>query len=126
MSILKTVASLIETVVDKAIPDKGQAAELKAQLNTQLIQLGTKELESASSIIIAEAQGHSWLQRNWRPMMMVWFAGLIGAHWLGLTPDDLPEPVVLKLFDIVQLGIGGYVVGRSAEKLMKEYQRGKQ
>jgi len=124
MSILGKVSSLLETVVDKVVPDKGQAAELKAALNTQLIQLGTKELEAASSIIIAEAQGHSWLQRNWRPMTMLWFAALVGAHWLGFTPENLSEAQVIALLGIVKVGLGGYVVGRSAEKVMKEY-RGK-
>ncbi len=56
---------------------------------------------------------------------MLWFAGLVGAHWLGFTPPNLPEAVVLKLLSIVQVGVGGYVVGRSAEKVVREYNRGK-
>ena len=52
---------------------------------------------------------------------MLWFAGLVGAHWLGFTPPNLPVEVVNNLLDIVQVGVGGYVLGRSGEKMVKAY-----
>lgn len=76
-------------------------------------------IESQGRVITAEAQGESWLQRNWRPLVMLWFAILVGAHWLGFTPDNLSEPMVLALFDIVQYGLSGYIVARSAEKITR-------
>lgn len=76
-------------------------------------------IEGRSGVVKAEAGGESWLQRNWRPMLMIWFGGLVGAHWLGFTPDNLDASTVGKLLDIVQLGIGGYIIGRSAEKITK-------
>lgn len=76
-------------------------------------------LESRSNIITAEANGESWLQRNWRPLLMMWFAILVGGYWFGMTPDNLSEATVLSLFDIVQLGVGGYIAGRSAEKITR-------
>lgn len=59
----------------------------------------------------------SFLQRNWRPGLMVFFAGLIGGYWFGFTPENLSEESIQDLFELVKLGIGGYVVGRSAEKI---------
>jgi hypothetical protein len=41
---------------------------------------------------VAEAQG-SWLQRNWRSLLMVTFAGLVVAHWFGFTAQNIPESV---------------------------------
>ncbi len=76
-------------------------------------------VEGRTSAITAEVQGESWLQRSWRPLVMLWFAGLVGAHWLGLTPDTLDPGTVEGLLDIVQLGLGGYVIGRSVEKTAK-------
>lgn len=52
---------------------------------------------------------------------MVWFAALVGAHWLGFTPENLSQESVNHLLTIVQIGIGGYVLGRSGEKIMKAY-----
>jgi len=115
--------SLIGKAVDKAVPDRAEAERLKAEITLSAMAEGRAELDGAVSIITAEAGGESWLQRNWRPLLMLWFAGLVGAHWLGFTPPNLPDAVVAQLLDIVQVGVGGYVLGRSAEKVVREYKR---
>ena len=51
---------------------------------------------------------------------MLTFGGLIVARWFGLAAPNLSEAEYLKLWDIVQLGIGGYVIGRSVEKVIPE------
>jgi len=115
--IIGAVFPAIADTIDKAVPDRDEARRLKAELHQRLLTLSSEELQAARDIIVAEASGHSWLQRNWRPSLMLWFAGLVGAHWLGWTAPNLSDPVVIKLLGIVQVGIGGYVVGRSAEKI---------
>jgi hypothetical protein len=123
LDLIKTVASPILGLIDKSVEDKDQAAKLKAQINEQLLNIDTKALESQAKIITAEAQGGSFIQQNWRPITMLTFVGLIAAHWLGFTPENLSEAQVLGLLDIVQVGLGGYIVGRSGEKIMKEYKK---
>ena len=93
------------------------------KITLEAMKQDNAELNAATSIILAEANGESWLQRSWRPLMMLWFAGLVGAHWLGLTPDNLSQDTVNHLLNIVQVGIGGYVLGRSGEKIVREYKR---
>lgn len=111
-------------VIDKAVADKDMAAKLKHDLQMALYQGELAELESASKIIVAEAQGESWLQRNWRPLMMVTFGGLIVARWLGFTTDNITTELEMKLFDILQVGIGGYIVSRGVEKSLKTWKAG--
>ena len=123
-AILPAITGIIGKAIDKAVPDKDEAERLKAQITLAAMQEGRAELEGAVKIITAEAQGESWLQRNWRPLLMLWFAGLVGAHWLGYTPPNLPPEIVMSLLDIVQVGVGGSVLGRSAEKVVKEYKKG--
>jgi len=96
-------------------------ADPQAAVKLREVEAGLEKarLESRSSIITAEASGESWLQRNWRPMLMLWFAALVGGYWFGLTPDNLSQQTVIALFDIVQLGVGGYIAGRSAEKITR-------
>lgn len=122
-SFLPALTSIIGGAIDRVIPDKSEAARLKAEITLQAMKSGNAELEAATKVIMAEANGESWLQRNWRPLMMLWFAGLVGAHWLGYTPANLPESVVNNLLDIVQVGIGGYVLGRTGEKMIREYKK---
>lgn len=103
-------------VVDKAVTDKDEAARIKSQLQQQVLSGQMKELEEAAKVIVAEAQSESWLARNWRPITMIFFVGIIGAWWFGWTPPRASEALMLELFEIVKLGLGGYVVGRSVEK----------
>ncbi|MDT8895468.1 3TM-type holin [Halomonas sp. I1] len=102
--------------VEKAINDDPQAAmklrEIEADIEKALIG-------ARADVVQAEANAEGWLQRNWRPMVMLWFAALVGAHWLGFTPENLDTGTVSQLLDIVQYGLTGYVVGRSAEKITR-------
>jgi len=116
-SILGAIMGPIADVVGEFVEDKDQANQIIAGIQTKVLSLEETIIKSAASIITAEAGGASWLQRNWRPMTMLWFAGLVGAHWLGFTPENLTEAQVIGLLDIVKLGLGGYVIGRSAEKI---------
>ena len=116
---LQLITALLPTigkVVEKAIPDKDLAKRIEADLQKELIHNNHSEFNAAAKIVLAEAQG-SWLKGNWRPLTMLIFVGLICAHWLGFTPDNLSEAQVLELMDLVQIGLGGYVLGRSAEKV---------
>jgi len=103
--------------VAKAIREDPQAAIKLRQIEAQLEQT---RLEVRGQAVQAEATGESWLQRNWRPLTMVWFSALIGGYWFGFTPDNLSDEAVLSLFGLIKLGLGGYVIGRSAEKITKE------
>lgn len=108
---------VIGDLIGKLFPDPKVAAEAKLKL-FELQQAGQlKELDGAIQIITAEANG-SWLQRNWRPIMMLVFTSLIVARWFGWTAPNLSETEYKHLWDIVELGIGGYVIGRSMEKMV--------
>ena len=48
---------------------------------------------------------------------MLVFVCLIVARWLGWTADNMSEAEYLELYDLMKIGLGGYVVGRSAEKI---------
>ena len=115
-SLIGSIGGKVLDIVDDVVEDKDEANRLKFEIQRQLIENKSNELESAAKIVLAEAQG-SWLQRNWRPLLMVTFTGLIVAHWFGFTAPDIPETVQNSLLNIVMVGVGGYVVGRSGEKI---------
>lgn len=73
--------------------------------------------QAAASVIVAEAQSGYWLAAAWRPLLMVIFASLIIARWFGYMPPNMTETEVFKLYDLMELGIGGYIGGRTLEKI---------
>jgi len=117
------IIQAISSVIDKIVPDTAARDKAKAELTKMQINGDLEAVQKAAGIIIAEAQGHSWLQRNWRPLTMVTFVGLIVAKWLGFTAPGISEALEMELFAIIKIGIGGYVLGRSAEKGIKEWKK---
>lgn len=125
-ALIGPIMGLIGNVVDKAVPDRNEAERLKADITQQLLQRGAQELQGAVEIIKAEAGGESWLQRNWRPLTMLSFLALLFMYWLGIQPENLTQDTLNRLFELLQIGIGGYIMGRSAEKGISAYFDGKE
>jgi hypothetical protein len=108
-------------VADRIFPDPEQELkriELQQALQAAVLERTSEIERAAAEVVKAEAQGQSWLQRTWRPITMLVFVALIVARWLGWSAPNLGEAEVLKLWDIVEIGLGGYVIGRSAEKIL--------
>lgn len=115
---LLDIIPVVGNILDKIIPDPKAAAEAKLKM-LELTQKGElTEITAKADIIKTEAASEHWLAASWRPILMLTFGGLIVARWLGYSAPGLSEAEILKLWDIVELGIGGYVVGRSAEKIV--------
>jgi hypothetical protein len=70
-----------------------------------------------AEIVKTEAASSNWLAASWRPLTMLIFVGLIVARWFGWAAPNLADAEYLKLWDIVELGLGGYVIGRTVEKV---------
>ncbi|WP_066015953.1 3TM-type holin [Endozoicomonas atrinae] len=114
---------LLGQVIERVIPDPEKAAQAKHQLVDMAVKGELDELAQRAGVIKAEAHGDSWLQRSWRPIVMLVFTALIVCRWLGWSAPDLSEAVELKLFSIVQLGIGGYIASRGIEKVADKIRR---
>ena len=120
-NLIGTIGGKVLDIVDDVGEDKDAANTLKFQIQKQLIETKSTELEAQAKIVLAEARG-SWLQHNLRPLLMVTFTGLVVAHWFGFTAPDIPESVQNSLLNIVMIGGGGYVMGRSAEKVADKWE----
>lgn len=92
-----------------------QQTVLQGQITAaaQIQQYQQQLLDAQTKIVLAEAQGGSWLQRNWRPMTMITFLVLVVCDSFGLLKFRLAD----QAWSLLQLGLGGYVVGRSVEKV---------
>ena len=120
----------ISELVDSLHTSKEEKAAAKLAIINAQGALQNELIGYQKDIIIAEATGESWLQRNWRPILMLSVVAIVVNNYLlypylSLFFDaapllDLPE----KLWSLMQIGVGGYVVGRSAEKAVKNWKNG--
>jgi len=112
----------------KHSPEEKVAAMLElGKLHHNMVQeslkFEIKQVEAQASIILAEAKA-GWLTRNWRPMLMIVFMIIIVNNFLiwpystelGITAKALDFPVWMQ--DLLKIGVGGYIGGRSAEKII--------
>ena len=117
LPVIGDIIGEIGSTVRKAIPDKDQADRLLSDITGVFTRYQTELLKQKGAIITAEVHSKSWLARNWRPSVMITFTGLIVAHWFGWTAPNLTEGEILSLLDLVKIGIGGYIGGRTLEKI---------
>jgi hypothetical protein len=115
-ALIPALAPILGKVVGNLFPDPEAKAKAEAEVLAQLLAHQGQIEQAAAGIIKTEAASRHWLAANWRPLLMLTFGGLIVARWFGWAAPNLSEAEYLALWDIVQLGIGGYVIGRSAEK----------
>ena len=97
---------------------KRKLTELQMKVSAQALDYEATRQKEAGATIRAEAQSDSWLARSWRPLMMLMFASMLVLHWFGWTSPNLSQEEILGLFDLIKIGLGGYVIGRSAEKII--------
>jgi hypothetical protein len=116
-ALIPALAPILGSVIKSKFPDPAEAAKAEAEMTAQLWQNAHQINAAAADIIKTEAQSSHWLASNWRPLTMITFVGLIVARWFGWAAPGLSEAEYLKLWSIVEFGLGGYVVGRSVEKI---------
>lgn len=60
------------------------------------------------------------LQRSWRPLVMLVFAFIVLYSKVIAPLFNLPiAPLEPQFWTLLELGLGGYVIGRSLEKIAK-------
>ena len=105
--------------LDKLFTSKEEKIKAENVIKQILIEKQLELQKMQTEIIVTEAKGN-WLQRSWRPILMLAFGFIVIyvkfiAPLFNLTTPELEN----EFWNLLQLGIGGYVIGRSAEKISK-------
>lgn len=116
-ALIPALAPIIGQIVSSLFPDPKEKAKAEAETIRLLLEHQADIESAAAKIINTEAASSHWLAANWRPLTMIVFVGLIVARWFGWAAPGLAEAEYIKLWSIVEFGLGGYVVGRSVEKI---------
>ena len=128
MGILSTIAGLIPGVtriIEKSVTDKDLAVKLESEIRNLIVHAEAQAMQEQAKVIVAEAQGESEIQRNWRPITMLTFVFIIANNYI-IVPYAVAMGAPVPMLDIpggmwslLTVGIGGYIGGRSFEKIAK-------
>lgn len=92
-----------------------------------LLQFATAETQEGAQTVREEVKSDSWLAKNWRPITMLSFVVIIINNYIiapyaqAMFGTSVSLPVPVELWDLIKIGLGGYVVGRSGEKILANY-----
>jgi Holin of 3TMs, for gene-transfer release len=123
---LKLALGPVMDVVGKYIDKQADRDKLKAEVEQALIGAGTALAAQQASVIVTEARGESWLQRNWRPVVALvsffscWFVIFPYAffvQWGWLPQVRFGEAGLQYFFTLTTVCVGGYIGGRTLEKM---------
>jgi hypothetical protein len=114
---INPIANLVDDVhtsEEEKMKVEKEIEKVKNEMTKEFIELHQKELKAKKEIIIAEAKG-GWLQKNWRPILMLSIVAIVVNNYivypyLSMFTDnvvvlDLPS----KLWNLMLVGVGGYV-----------------
>lgn len=113
MKPITDVVNAISRVINGVTLPVREKKELQAEILRLVYEREREMIEAQAGVIQVEVAGN-WLQRSWRPLVMLIFAVIV----LIGTFTSLPMLAdTSRFWDLLEIGLGGYVVGRSGEKM---------
>ena len=125
--IVEGILGPASVIIDELHTSKEEKLEAQLKLQALIFQATAQADEQAKEVILAEAKGESWLQRNWRPLLMTEFGVIIGwnylfsplatfvSSWFGGPVFPMLE-IVGEFWTLLTIGLGGYIAARTYEK----------
>ena len=90
--------------------------EQRTTILSKVLDVLSNQINLAANLIATEASGN-FLQRSWRPLTMLTFLILIvlaATQVVNLSMLRVPK----EMWDLLKIGIGGYIGGRTVEKVV--------
>ena len=116
--IFKPAATLVDelhTSEEERLKAKGHLLDVQAAAMQRVFDYEKEMIKGQQAIVTAEAKSEHFIVAAWRPITMLTFLILAVGDSLGLLATPLKD----EAWMLLQLGLGGYVVGRSGEKIAK-------
>ena len=113
LTIINTMLSSVCNLIEGLTTTSKEKEKLKSEVSYVIMQHLDKLTDAQKDVIIEEAKGNL-LQRSWRPIVMLTFTFIVV---LGIFIDIPLLKDGSPFWDLLEIGLGGYVIGRSAEKI---------
>jgi len=119
-------------LVDNLFTSDEEKAQAKQKLMAMEQKGELKKISESAGVVKAEANSDSFLTSNWRPITMLVFVVIIANNFI-LAPyvdlffsTDVRLEIPPDMWQLLKVGLGGYVVSRGGEKMVREHAKGKQ
>jgi len=129
-ALLPVFAPIVSDVLGRVLgPNQDKKAEIERELNLALVTNSHAIEQAAAQVVMSEARSEHTITATWRPILMLTITAIVAWNYLLaplvelavrlLAGDQLPLSIPLpdELWNLLMIGVGGYVVGRSAEKV---------
>lgn len=120
-SLIGSILAPILRIIDKAVPDKTEAARLQNEITKALIEQKGELMKTMREITIKELDGTPY-QRNWRPTLSWMVIGLWPYNFIvrpviaQLSGIEFPEIDTGNLATLTTMWSAVYGIGRTFEK----------
>jgi hypothetical protein len=133
--VLALLMGPLSSIIDAYVSDLELRRKLKAELELKLVDHLGQALAVQRDVLTAEIRSEHWLTRSWRPVLMILAMSIIAFYGIGLPTiealaghaiafrprwSDIPP----DMWELLTIGIGGYVGGRSVEKIAGAFTTG--
>jgi len=123
------LGTAVDNVLGRFFEDKDQAAKAAQELRIAMLEHEQTAQKVARDVVVAEASSKHWVTSAWRPITMLTFVAIVANNYILAPYLDLffKAGLVLEmpdqLWSLIQIGLGGYVLGRSGEKIAGELRK---
>ncbi|HUW12352.1 MAG TPA: 3TM-type holin [Anaerolineae bacterium] len=122
--IIDSVGGLLDKVSTtdaERLAAKQELLKIERDFQVAVLALDTEFAKAQADVIKTEMQSASWMARSWRPILMLTFTFIIAWQFIlapvfGLVDVAIPT----DMWDLLKIGMGGYIFGRSAEKVLPD------
>ena len=127
--LLTIFAPILSDVVKKIVPDTDKHKEIEKEVKLALLEHTDSLEKMRGEIVLAEAQSKGWITASWRPLLMMVAICIIAVNYLifplvGIAYPEISQHTLElpdQLWNLLTLGVGGYIVGRSGEKMVDKW-----
>jgi hypothetical protein len=116
---ITAIIASISGILNKIIPDANKRMEVEGEIQRALIANQAAIYDAMKEVMAADSASESVLTRNARPLVVMWCMVMI--TWVVLSPVfglqtetiDAIKAVPGDLWNLVMVGIGGYILAKT-------------
>ena len=113
MGVLQNVIKEIGGIVNRLSVSSREKQKIQEEIQALVYRYKSELVREQAATVGDEIRGN-WLQRSWRPIVMLVLTLLVV---MGVFTESSMLADSSRFWDLLEIGVGGYVIGRSGEKI---------